>query len=1139
MAKKTDSLDTADMFRMLQQGLKAQAVRPNLHAYKPHAKQEIFHKSTKKKKLYIGGNRSGKTVGGIVEDIYWLRGNHPFRRIPEGPIRGRVVGVDFLNGISKIILPEFQRWCPPSLLKNGSWEDSYNKELRTLKLENGSFIEFMSYDQDTDKFAGTSRHFCVDQDVKILSKRGWLLYDEMTVDDEILTVNPDTLQNEWSSINYIYRGIESNSLLRVRSRNNFDVKVTPGHRWLVSNKKTGKVYFNTTENLKKSEQLIMHGSTIEQTTEVYNDAFVALVGWVVTDGSLCNTNQVMITQSWIANESKCEYIELLLKEVGADFKEYNYRSSVSVFYIGGEIAAALRKVVTKTRGLIPEFLLSLSTRQLQILLGSILDGDGCRLESGKIMIADSLRYPEHMDMYCMLISMLGRRVMYSVGEGSYSYQLMSKSNSSSRYNYSKVSVDSLDISDEKYSGVVWCPNTDNGTFYGMKNGSVFLTGNTHYDEEPPQHIYNECNARLVDTGGSFWMTMTPVEGMCVDTETELFSQRGWLKYNEVKLTDIIMTHQGWKKLEGLYIDSSYIGSMIKFQGIDALVTPNHKWLTVDNTLIRTDELTINDTIETHVPDTYNNTMPALWTDEFWELVGLIIGDGAIPSDSSTKVVFYQNFKIYPENCDRFEYLVEFCGGKWNEGSGASQYNIRYNFGGDLGREIRKLIGPKKVLSYELLSILPINSLESIIHGLVASDGTIKESGTREITTVSKVHADQYSAIAALAGYRVTVTSHPIHSTQLCYKVRLWNDKNRNSNWDVIRPKNRVEYAGTVWCPSTDAGTFLARRNGSIYITGNSWIYDTLYVPGTETTDSNVEVITVDMLENPYIDPEAAEEFLSGLTPEERKAREHGEFVQLGGRVFKNFARDIHVIPPITPKEIWDWEWYLSLDHGFNNPTAILWHAVSPEGNVITFAEHYESEMVIDDHAKAIHARNLALGREPDIMVADPAIAQRQGVTGASIQGEYADRGIFLSLGNNDVSVGIARMAQYLRENPKTGKPFWVITENCVNLVSELSRLRWRTFSSRKMQFENNKQEKIHKKDDHAADSARYFFSFLPDLTPQNFGTAKLEESVEFHAVEGRNPNKDAVDSIMNKMFVPAATQWKTTESSDMSGLEYE
>jgi phage terminase large subunit-like protein len=70
-----------------------------------------------------------------------------------------VVSVDFLNGVEKIVRPEISRWLPTSELLGGSWETAYDKELRTLTLENGSTIEFMSYDQDLDKFAGTSRHW--------------------------------------------------------------------------------------------------------------------------------------------------------------------------------------------------------------------------------------------------------------------------------------------------------------------------------------------------------------------------------------------------------------------------------------------------------------------------------------------------------------------------------------------------------------------------------------------------------------------------------------------------------------------------------------------------------------------------------------------------------------------------------------------------------------------------------------------------------------------------------------------------------------------------------------------------------------------------------------------------------------------
>lgn len=140
-------------------GLRHSSRNPDINKYKPHPKQRIFHESSKPGRQFIGGNRSGKTVGGGAETVMLARKVHPYKRIPwEGPLRLRVVTVDLINGLEKIVLPEIKRWVVPSDLINGSWEDSYSRSLRTLTLANGSFIEFMTHEQDLDSYAGTSRH---------------------------------------------------------------------------------------------------------------------------------------------------------------------------------------------------------------------------------------------------------------------------------------------------------------------------------------------------------------------------------------------------------------------------------------------------------------------------------------------------------------------------------------------------------------------------------------------------------------------------------------------------------------------------------------------------------------------------------------------------------------------------------------------------------------------------------------------------------------------------------------------------------------------------------------------------------------------------------------------------------------------
>ena len=143
----------------LSAAFKKQGNEPNMHGYQPHPKQMMFHTSIKKARLYIGGNRSGKSVGGVVEDLWWVTGRHPYRKIPDKTIRGRVVGVDFNNGVQGILLPIFKRWIVPSDLTGGSWERSWSNAERTLTLANGNFIEFKSSDQDLEKHAGTSRDF--------------------------------------------------------------------------------------------------------------------------------------------------------------------------------------------------------------------------------------------------------------------------------------------------------------------------------------------------------------------------------------------------------------------------------------------------------------------------------------------------------------------------------------------------------------------------------------------------------------------------------------------------------------------------------------------------------------------------------------------------------------------------------------------------------------------------------------------------------------------------------------------------------------------------------------------------------------------------------------------------------------------
>lgn len=301
--------------------------------------------------------------------------------------------------------------------------------------------------------------------------------------------------------------------------------------------------------------------------------------------------------------------------------------------------------------------------------------------------------------------------------------------------------------------------------------------------------------------------------------------------------------------------------------------------------------------------------------------------------------------------------------------------------------------------------------------------------------------------------------------------------------------------------------------------GMNWIYDDLYEKNHNNPEGDVLVVEINSLENPYLSSKAIESFLDSVDEDEVTSRVKGEFVQVGGKIYKTFdekpggrhvLKDI-IDDPVRQLRSPEWTWVMSLDHGLNNPTCVLWIAVHTKGYVVVFDEHYRSDWTIEQHAAAIKLKIKQHGRWPDIMVADPSIKNRTPVTGTSIHTEYAKLGLGFMLGNNDVRAGILRVKRYLGGLPFIGQlpnhplfgddyrlsthkvgtmdvPLFSglrISPKCKMLIWEFKRYRWKTYTNKKLQYENNSYEEPHKKDDHAMDSIRYALMSQPDLFAQS------------------------------------------------------
>jgi phage terminase large subunit-like protein len=140
--------------------------RNPLNAYVPHPKQTAFHASPARTRLYVGGNRAGKSTAGAADDLIQAL---PVEFVPDHlmqfkkfgfdePFKGRVITPD-LGHTMEVVINKFRELTPRDALVNQHWgPGSWDKTKRVLRFENGSTIDFMSTEQDADKFGGVDLH---------------------------------------------------------------------------------------------------------------------------------------------------------------------------------------------------------------------------------------------------------------------------------------------------------------------------------------------------------------------------------------------------------------------------------------------------------------------------------------------------------------------------------------------------------------------------------------------------------------------------------------------------------------------------------------------------------------------------------------------------------------------------------------------------------------------------------------------------------------------------------------------------------------------------------------------------------------------------------------------------------------------
>lgn len=342
---------------------------------------------------------------------------------------------------------------------------------------------------------------CLLPSSQALSKtKGWVNYEDLKVGDEILAFNRDIGESEWQKVERVNVFDYDGDMIRLKTKH-LDVLSTPDHRWVVTkpNKisKLDNTKVLTSEELYNSDKpyaIPIRAPHNNQVKARYSDAYVAFLGWYLTDGHLKNGNIVRICQSNTANPHKVDIIDSIMEELGVEFSRRE-KNQVIWEIRDPEFVYKLNRLVPE-RKLNMRLLTRLTNPQLSILLENMRLGDGWSVWATGDKTQGEL-------LQALVVLCNNTSSMYELShEGDLSYfkdkkpskygqefVRATKTSYGVKFSNFRKSVNTKNtynsennLTKEKYVGKVWCPTVKSGAFFTRVIGEdkryrTLITGN--------------------------------------------------------------------------------------------------------------------------------------------------------------------------------------------------------------------------------------------------------------------------------------------------------------------------------------------------------------------------------------------------------------------------------------------------------------------------------------------------------------------------------------------------------------------------------------------------------------------------------------------------------------------------------------
>lgn len=318
---------------------------------------------------------------------------------------------------------------------------------------------------------------------------------------------------------------------------------------------------------------------------------------------------------------------------------------------------------------------------------------------------------------------------------------------------------------------------------------------------------------------------------CVDTETEILTQRGWLRHDELTTADRVAGYDldtdtaRWTDCSAVH-RYDYDGDMIAVESRDLSMrlTPNHRTIVQHMTgrankrspvtVVRADELSHRHFIPRSAA--WERCGDFIVGDRLAALMGWVAAEGWYQGGC---VYLSQSLEKNGPNVAAIDKLTTY---DWRT-------ERKRIYQGRLWTEVTWKVGivaplihremPDKLLPWWLVTSSE-QERRAVLGAFIDGDGHRRPDGRIGIYQKLRHNLDVLQAVAVTLGYKTTLRE--TGGRFVLYLTEGGRSITLRGTSGIGSKVGREHYKGTVWCPTTGTGTFIARRNGSVFVTGNSF-----------------------------------------------------------------------------------------------------------------------------------------------------------------------------------------------------------------------------------------------------------------------------------------------------------------------------